>query len=170
MNLSQFDFELPETLIAQHPPERRDGARMLVVHRDAHRWDDRRFDELPHFLRPGDCLVLNDSKVFPSRLFGEKTGVKVEVFLLRRTSSDDSEWEALVRPGRRIGIGDVVQFGEGLEAEILARGDFGHRTVRFRGAGPIEELLERLGHVPLPPYIKRSDEPADRERYQTVFA
>ena len=150
---------------------------MLVLHRDSGQWEDRLFRDFPEFIQPGDCLVLNDSKVFPSRLFGHRAGVhsvpiggEVEVFLLRPITNDAKEWEALVRPGRKMRVGEVVRFPGGIEAEIVSRGELGARTLRFRIDGDIYQELERIGHVPLPPYIKRPDIPADRERYQTVFA
>lgn len=188
MDLSAFDYALPEELIAQFPLPDRAASRMLVVFRDAGRWEDRNFRDLPAFLRPGDCLALNDSKVFPSRLYGVRAGVhahpvgkrnparhenlsrRVEVFLLRPVSSDLKDWEALVRPGRRMRTGERIQLEGGLTAEILSRGEYGLRVVRFRYDGDIYGKLEEIGHVPLPPYIKRADDPADRERYQTVFA
>ena len=188
MDLAEFDYHLPESLIAQEALADRAGARMLVVYRDQGRWEDRQFREFPQFLAPGDCLVLNDSRVFPARLFGHRAGVRsmpigknnpkrkeylsgqVEVFLLRPVSADGRDWEALVRPGRKMRLGERVAFEGGLEAEIVGRGEFGERTVRFHGGGDLYERFERIGHVPLPPYIKRSDEAGDRERYQTVFA
>src|SRR5690242_19837399 len=188
MQLSEFDYTLPEELIAQKPLEDRAGARMLVVYRQEGRWEDRVFRDLPQFLKPGDCLVLNDSRVFPSRLYGHRAGVhslpigkknparreylsgEVEVFLLRPISADSRDWEALVRPGRKMRVGERIGFQDGLEAEILARGEFGERTIRFHGADDLYQEFEKIGHVPLPPYIKRPDEAEDRERYQTVFA
>jgi len=188
MELADFDYELPEELIAQQPLADRAASRMLVVHRDEGRWEDRRFCELPELLGPGDCLVLNDSRVFPARLFGHRAGVhslavgknnpkrrehlsgRVEVFLLRPVSADGKEWEALVRPGRKMRTGERIHFEGGLEGEIASRGEYGERRIRFATADDPFEEFERIGHVPLPPYIKRADAPADRERYQTVFA
>ncbi len=188
MNLSEFDYHLPEELIAQEALADRSASRMLVVHREEARWEDRTFRDLPEFLREGDCLVLNDSRVFPARLFGHRSGVHslavgknnpkrheflsgaVEVFLLRSVSPDGRDWQALVRPGRKMRTGERILFPEGLEAEIIARGEFGERTVRFHGAEDLYAAFDRIGHIPLPPYIKRADSPADRERYQTVFA
>jgi S-adenosylmethionine:tRNA ribosyltransferase-isomerase len=188
VDLGAFDYHLPEELIAQEALPDRAAARMLVLRRAEGRWEDRAFREFPEFLRPGDCLVLNDSRVFPARLFGHRAGVRslpigknnpkrrehlsgeVEVFLLRAVSQDGRDWEALVRPGRKMRVGERIRFDEGIEAEILARGEFGERTVRFSGADDLFAAFERIGHVPLPPYIKRADEAADRERYQTVFA
>ncbi len=188
MLVSEFDYHLPEERIAQRPLEDRAASRMLVIHRGDQRWEDRRFRDLPSFLRPGDCLALNNSRVFPARLFGRRSGVcslpvgknnpkrwqhlsgQVEVFLTRPVSEDRLTWEALVRPGRKMRTGERVRFSDDVEAEIVARGEYGERTLRFHLEGNIYERLERLGHVPLPPYIHRADEAADRERYQTVFA
>ncbi len=188
MDLAAFDYHLPLELIAQRPLADRAASRMLVLYREEGRWEDRGFRELPSFLRSGDCLVLNDSRVFPARLFGRREGVRslpigrrnpkrreylsgqVEVFLLRPTGADGREWEALVRPGRKMRLRERIRFEDGLEGEIVGRGEFGERTILFAGEGDLFEAFERIGHVPLPPYIKRPDEPADRERYQTVFA
>ena len=188
MNLADFDFDLPEELIAQEALADRAAARMLVVYRNEGRWEDRQFREFPAFLRPGDCLVLNDSRVFPARLFGHRSGVhalpigrgnpkrheylsgEMEVFLLRPVSADGRDWEALVRPGRKLPVGERIYFSDELEGEIVARGEFGERTVRFHGASDLFAEFEKIGHVPLPPYIKRPDTLADRDRYQTVFA
>jgi S-adenosylmethionine:tRNA ribosyltransferase-isomerase len=188
MDLAEFDYELPEELIAQEALADRAASRMLVVERAAQRWDDCSFRDLPSYLREGDCLVLNDSRVFPARLFGRRAGVhslpvgrnnpklrenlsgRVEVFLLRPVSADGRDWDALVRPGRKMRVGERIAFEDGLEAEIVARGEFGERTVRFHAEGDLFQEFEKIGHVPLPPYIKRPDAAADRERYQTVFA
>ncbi len=188
MDLSKFDYELPESSIAQEPLADRAASRMLVLYRNGEHWEDRMFREFPSFLSPGDCLVLNDSKVFPSRLFGHRAGMhslpvgknnpklrenlsgRVEVFLLEPQSGDKLTWSALVRPGRKMRTGERIEFDEDLEAEILSRGDFGERTLRFHTSQPIYDALQRVGHVPLPPYIKRADRPEDRDRYQTVFA
>jgi len=146
---------------------------MLVLNRKEQRWEDRMFRELPQFLVAGDCLVLNDSKVFPSRLLGHRSAEhasgRVELLLLQPLSPDAKTWTALVHPGRKLRTGERIQF-DGLEAEIIGRGDYGERTVHFRLNGDIFVLLDKIGHVPLPPYIKRPDTPEDRYRYQTVFA
>ncbi|MEN6606565.1 MAG: tRNA preQ1(34) S-adenosylmethionine ribosyltransferase-isomerase QueA [Bryobacteraceae bacterium] len=188
MNLSEFDYHLPEDRIAQQPQADRAASRMLVVDRASGKWEDHAFRELPSYLREGDCLVLNDSKVFPSRLLGRRAGVRalsvgkknparwqhltgrVEVFLLHPIGEDNRTWLALVHPGRKMHLGERVRFSDTLEAEVLARGAFGERTVRFKCEGDIYERLNETGHVPLPPYIKRPDSLEDRERYQTVFA
>jgi len=188
MNLAEFDYHLPKERIAQRPLADRAASRMLVVHRDEGSWEDRKFRDLPEYLRPGDCLVLNDSKVFPSRLYGRREGVhslpvgkhnpkkwqnltgKVEVFLLRPVSEDGLSWTALVHPGRKMRVGEIIHFSDSLSAEILARGEYGERTVRFRCEGDLYEEFDKVGHVPLPPYIHRADTAEDRDRYQTVFA
>jgi S-adenosylmethionine:tRNA ribosyltransferase-isomerase len=187
MDLSAFDFHLPEELIAQQPLPDRAGARMLVLHRADARWEDRLFRSFPEYLDAGDCLVLNDSRVFPARLYGHRQGTRslpigknnpkrrehlsgrVEVLLLR-PGTEPRTWTALVRPGRKLPTGEIIRFGDGLEAEIVGRGEYGERTLRFACGQDLHEAFERLGHVPLPPYIKRPDDAADRERYQTVFA
>jgi S-adenosylmethionine:tRNA ribosyltransferase-isomerase len=169
--LSDFDYHLPEELIAQEPLEDRAGARMLVVDRAAGTWEDRHFREFASFVYPGDCLVLNDSRVFPSRLYGRRehgTGGRVEIFLTRQVA--DQNWEALVRPGRKMRTGERIFISDDLSAEILGRGSFGERLVRLHPKGDLFEVLDRVGHVPLPPYIRRPDTAADRDRYQTVFA
>lgn len=166
-----MDFHLPEELIAQQPLADRSASRMLVVDRKAHRWEDRTFRDLPEYLGPGDCLVLNDSRVIPARLYGQRPqGGRVEVLLLRPAASGPRDWEALVRPGRKLPSGARIHFDDTLSAEVIARGEFGERTLRFTGADDLEAAFERLGHIPLPPYIKRADATEDRERYQTVFA
>lgn len=176
MLLSDFDYDLPEELIAQEPLPDRAASRMLVVDRQTGTWQDRAFREFPTFLRPGDCVVLNDSRVFPSRLIGHREGStgKVEAFLTKQISGDGLTWKALVRPGRKVRPGERVCISDELSLEILERGEFGERTVRLSPHGDqasdVFEVLERTGHVPLPPYIRRADTPADRERYQTVFA
>lgn len=166
MLLSDFDYELPPELIAQEPPAERDAARMLVLHRAQQRFEDRCFRDLPSFLGEGDCIVLNDSRVLPSRLLAGKS----EMLLLEPVSEDAREWRALVRPGRKIKAGDTIRFDDRFAAEVIAHGGRGERTVRFLGDENVYAAIDRLGHMPLPPYIKREDRPADRERYQTVFA
>jgi S-adenosylmethionine:tRNA ribosyltransferase-isomerase len=171
--LSDFDYPLPEELIAQQPLADRAASRMLVVDRRAGTWQDRMFREFPSFTGAGDCIVLNDSRVFPSRLYGTRehgTGGRVEIFLTRQISEDRLIWEALVRPGRKMRSGERVIISDELSAEILGRGEFGERTVRLDPRGDLFEVLDRVGHVPLPPYIRRPDNAQDRDRYQTVFA
>lgn len=172
MQLSDFDYHLPEELIAQQPLPDRAASRMLVIHRGEQRWEDSEFRRLPSYLQPGDCLVMNNSRVFPSRLLGHREGFsgQVEVFLTQPVSADRRTWTALVRPGRKMRSGEVVRFSDTLTATIVGRGEFGERTIHFPGEGDIYAQLETIGHVPLPPYIHRADTAEDRERYQTVFA
>ena len=172
MKTSDFDYELPEELIAQTPVEPRDHSRLMVVHRATGEREDKHFYDIIDYLNPNDALVINETKVIPARLLGEKedTGVPVEVLLLRRKNQTD--WEALVRPGRRLKPGTTCVFGGGLlKCEILESvPEIGGRIVRFHYEGVFEELLDRLGEMPLPPYIKREDTKDDRGTYQTVYA
>ena len=168
MLLSDFDYFLPEELIAQCPCEPRDHSRMLVLDKNTGTTNHQHFYDLPDYLKAGDTLVFNDTKVIPARLIGAKaeTGGKVEVFLLNRKSSH--EWEALVKPGKKARPGAIIIFGDELCCEIVESTDFGGRLVRFKFDGVFEEILDKLGHTPLPPYIK--EELLDKERYQTVYA
>src|SRR5229473_2427363 len=187
VRVDQLDYDLPSAQIAQRPLPRRESSRLLAMDRASGKLADRMFAELPSLLRGDELMVLNNALVIPARLFGRRLGVfsdapshatrqehlsgTVQIFLARQVGPD--VWEALVRPGRKMKTGERVVFGDGeLEAEIIARGEFGLRTVRFTSRDPagITAQIERLGHVPLPPYIDREDESADRERYQTVFA
>jgi S-adenosylmethionine:tRNA ribosyltransferase-isomerase len=171
LDLSQFHYHLPESSIAQEPLPDRAASRMLVLYRAEQRWEDRAFRDFPHFLHAGDCLVLNNSKVFPSRLFGTRVGFSgvVEVLLVQPISEDSKTWTALVHPGRKMRTRERVSFS-GVEAEVIGRGEYGERTLHFDYDGDFYQWLGHVGHVPLPPYIKRSDTAQDRERYQTVFA
>jgi S-adenosylmethionine:tRNA ribosyltransferase-isomerase len=173
MQISDFDYQLPEELIAQHPLERRDAARMLILNRATQSWQDQQFAELPSFVRDGDVVVLNNTRVSPARLAGtrEPSGGRVELFLINER--EQHTWEALARPARRLQKGARVRFGGGrLRAEIIEALDDGRRLLRFECDEPFERLLEELGRTPLPPYIKRDGESLDddRERYQTVYA
>ena len=172
MLVADFDYHLPEELIAQAPLSDRSASRMLLVDRKSGRWEDRMFRELPQHLGDGDCLVLNNSKVFPARLYGHRAGFrgKVEVFLVRPLDGEGKTWLALVHPGRKMRSGERVIAGEGIEVEVLGRREHGERIVRLICEGDVYAALDRHGHVPLPPYIHRPDRPEDRERYQTVFA
>jgi S-adenosylmethionine:tRNA ribosyltransferase-isomerase len=172
VRVDEFDYHLPEDRIAQEPLADRSASRMLVLHRSGQRWEDRQFRDLPEYLRPGDCLVLNNSRVLPCRLLGHRAGFtgKAEVLLLRATTSDHRVWKALVHPGRKLRTGERVEFAPGFQAEILGRGEFGERMVRLDSVEPPLEAIEKYGHMPLPPYIDRPDRAEDRERYQTVFA
>jgi len=171
MKLSDFDYDLPTQLIAQHPSPQRDRSRLLVLHREEGRVEHRIFSQLPLYLQPGDLLILNETKVIPARLKGVKvgTGGKVEIFLLSQVRGD--EWRVLVRPGRRIRPGTEVSVGEGrIRAKIIDEGQNGYRIARFTWEGDFRKILQEVGEMPLPPYIKRELEPADRRRYQTVYA
>jgi S-adenosylmethionine:tRNA ribosyltransferase-isomerase len=177
--VSDFDYELPEELIAQEPPAERAGARMLTLDRNTGAWEDRMFREFLELLREGDLLVLNDSRVIPARLFARRAGLhtqvghetsgRVQVLLTEQLS--DWEWRVLARPGRKVLCGEILEFGDGaLRAEVTRHGEFGERTLRFEPIADFFGELEKLGHVPLPPYIHRGDVDRDRERYQTVYA
>jgi S-adenosylmethionine:tRNA ribosyltransferase-isomerase len=188
--VSDFHYSLPEELIAQEPLADRAASRLLHVERSTGRCFDRQFRDFPELLRPDDLVVFNNTRVFPARLYGRRSGLKshpvspqnpaardflrgrIEVLLTRQLSQDPNDWECLVRPGRKIAVGEQLFFGEHdeLQAEVVARGTFGERRIRFR---PVEDFfasIEQIGHVPLPPYISRVDSPDDRERYQTVYA
>jgi S-adenosylmethionine:tRNA ribosyltransferase-isomerase len=172
VRVEDFDYDLPPDLIAQEPLEDRSSSRMLVVYREEGRWEDRSFRELPGFLRPGDCLILNDSRVFASRLYATRPAgpARIEVFLIKPVSDDARTWQALVRPGRKVGAGEHLRFSDSLIASVIARGDHGERTLRFERDVDVFKEADNIGHVPLPPYIRREDRPEDRARYQTVYA
>ena len=168
MKTSDFMYDLPQRLIAQTPLERRDGSRLLVLDKTTGKTEHRHFYDLPEYLRPGDCMVLNDSRVIPARLIGARpTGGAVEVMLLKDLG--DKRWECLVRPGKKMRPGHQVVFGDGeLTGEVESVSEGGNRIVRFEYEGIFLEILERLGRMPLPPYIK--EQLADPERYQTVYS
>ena len=169
MKVSDFDYELPEELIAQTPLKDRTSSRLLVVDRENKTLEDKHFKEIIEYLRPGDCLVRNNTKVIPARLYGKKedTGVDIEFLLLKRIEGD--LWEVMVRPGRRLKPGTKVVFGDGLlRAEILDVLEGGNRKVKFEYDGIFNEILDQIGLMPLPPYIKEKLE--DKDRYQTVYA
>ena len=204
--VSEFHYELPEELIAQEPLADRAGSRLLHVCSGAERacqLEDRQFREFPELLRPSDLVVFNNTRVFPARLYGRRGGLRaqavsarnpasreflrgrIEVLLTRQLQQEPNEWECLVRPGRKIGVGEQLFFGEQdeLRAEVIGRGSFGERRIRFappdsrrrpsphdHPEGDFFKIVERIGHIPLPPYIARDDSASDRERYQTVYA
>ena len=170
MNLADYDYELPEELIAQYPAAERDRARLMVLDRRAGRIDHSVFRSFPGFLRPGDCLVVNETRVFPARLNGYRPGSGGAVELLLVRCRGDC-WEVLARPGRRLREGAKVAFqGADLVAEVTEVLPSGRRMVRFRGEPSLERVLESQGRIPLPPYIRREADPTDRERYQSVYA
>jgi S-adenosylmethionine:tRNA ribosyltransferase-isomerase len=173
VQVSDFYYELPEELIAQEPLPDRAASRMLVVSREHKSFRDDVFKNFPRYVRPGDCLVLNNTRVFPARLHGRRnteSGAHVEVFLVRALNSDESEWLALVRPAKRVRAGETILFGNDVSAEVALEGEFGERTIRFIAKEPIAKVLDKLGETPLPPYIHRAPTRTDIERYQTVFA
>lgn len=171
MHVSDFDYYLPEELIAQHPADKRDESRLLVADRKSGKLEHRHFYNILEYLNPGDCLVMNNSKVIPARLFGIKeiTGARVEFLLTKRIKGDI--WEAMVRPGKKLHVGDRVSFTEdgSLSAKITEHGEGGTRNVRFEYEGDFHELLYRIGKIPLPPYIERESCDEDKVRYQTVY-
>jgi S-adenosylmethionine:tRNA ribosyltransferase-isomerase len=195
--VSDFHFHLPDELIAQEPLAARDGSRMLHLQRTSGHYSDRLFRDFPDLLQPGDLVVFNNTRVLPARLYGRREGARahpvgphnpaardflhgrIEVLLTRQLSTDPNDWECLVRPGRKIGVGERLFFGEHngnleeLQAEVLSRAEFGERRIRFQPVQSMDAFfaaLDRIGHVPLPPYIARPDSSRDRERYQTVYA
>ncbi len=195
MLVSDFDYHLPEELIAQEPLSDRAAARLLQVSRSDNRLDDLTFRDFPELLRADDLLVFNNTKVLPARLFGHRSGSRaqrlssenpaakdflrgrVEVLLTKQLSANPLEWEALVHPGRKLGVGERIYFGGNadessheLAAVIVGRGTFGERRLRFDPVDDFFGVLNRIGHIPLPPYIDRPDTPADREHYQTIYA
>ena len=166
MLVTDFDYDLPQELIAQHPMEPRDHSRLLVVDKKTGEIEHKHFYDLVNYLKPGDVLVFNDTRVIPARLHGTKdTGAHVEVFLLTRR--DATDWEVLVRPGKKLQVGAKINFSDELSCEVIEHTDFGGRVVRFNYDGIFEEILDRLGETPLPPYITAPLE--DKERYQTVY-
>lgn len=200
MLVSDFQYDLPPERVAQEPLSDRSASRLLHLNRkpgnwQGQSWQDRSFREFPSLLRPDDLLVVNNTRVFPARLYGHRSGQRaqplsprnpaardflrgrIEVLLTRQMPDDPNEWECLVRPGRKIGIGEKLYFGDAaeddaaeLEAEVTQRRSFGERSIRFAPVPDFFARVERIGHVPLPPYIDRDDRAADRDRYQTVYA
>ncbi|WP_296113630.1 tRNA preQ1(34) S-adenosylmethionine ribosyltransferase-isomerase QueA [uncultured Anaerococcus sp.] len=168
MKTSDFDYNLPEELIAQHPSSKRDGARMMVLDKDTGKSEDKHFYDLIRYLKAGDVLVMNDTRVIPARLFGHRPGKeeKIEVFLLNNT--EEKIWEVLVRPGKKMKIGTEVVFSDDLSCKVTDIKDDGNRLVEFYFEGIFNEILDTLGNMPLPPYIKESLK--DKEEYQTVYS
>jgi S-adenosylmethionine:tRNA ribosyltransferase-isomerase len=177
MKLSQFKIDIPEELIAQHPADDRDESRLMVVHRDSGKIEHKKFKDIIDYFDEGDVMIQNDTRVFPARLYGnkEKTGAKIEVFLLRELNRESRLWDVLVDPARKIRIGNKLYFGEddALVAEVIDNTTSRGRTLRFLFDGPYEDFKKtvyELGETPLPKYIKREVEPEDEERFQTIFA
>ena len=166
MLLKDFDYELPEELIAQTPIEPRNASRLMVLNKDSETIEHHHFYELQKFLKAGDTLIFNDTRVIPARLIGHReSGGKVEVLLLRRI--EGNKWETLVKPGKKATVGNRIKFGEELNCTVIDNTDFGGRIVEFEYEGIFEEILDRLGETPLPPYIH--EKLKDGERYQTVY-
>ena len=177
MKLSHFKFDLPENLLAEHPAENRDESRLMVLNRKEQTIEHRKFKDIIDYFDEGDLMVLNNTKVFPARMYGEKekTGARIEVFLLRELNAESRLWDVLVDPARKIRIGNKLFFGddESLVAEVIDNTTSRGRTLRFLYDGSYEEFrakLDELGETPLPKYIKRGVEPEDEERYQTIYA
>jgi len=173
MKLSDFKFNLPKELIAEFPLEKRDEARMMVLNREKHAIENKVFKEVTGYFKSGDVLVLNDTKVFPARLFGykEKTDAQIEVFLLRELDHKNKLWDVVVDPARKVRIGNKIYFPENLVAEVIDNTTSRGRTIRFLHEGDdIFDLIMKIGHTPLPPYIKRDAVESDKDDYQTVFA
>jgi len=190
MLVAEFHYELPEELIAQQPLPDRASSRLLHLYAPAGALHDRQFREFPNLLHPGDLVVFNNTRVFPARLYARRKGLKsqavsprnpasrdflhgrVEVLLTRQLQQDPNEWECLVRPGRKIAVGEQLIFGEHneMQAEVISRGEFGERRIRFAPVDDFFAVLEKVGHIPLPPYIARPDSATDHARYQTVYA
>lgn len=188
--VSDFDYELPPELIAQEPLAERASSRLLLLSTSTGQFEDRQFHDFPDLLRPTDLVIFNNTRVFPARLYGRRKGLKsqalsprnpaareflrgrMEVLLTRQLQLDPNEWECLVRPGRKLSVGEHLCFGEQdeLQAQIIARGDFGERHIRFAPVNDFFQRIDKIGHIPLPPYIARADAPVDRERYQTIYA
>ena len=175
MKLSEFEYDYPEELLAEYPAEPRDSARLMVVNREDKTVEHRVFSDLPEFFNEGDVLVVNDTKVYPARLYGhkKKTGANIEVFLLRELNPESRLWDVMVDPARKIRIGNKLFFDNGLTAEVIDNTTSRGRTIRFVFNGTNDELyqkIEEIGETPIPPYIDREVEEEDRERYQTIFA
>jgi S-adenosylmethionine:tRNA ribosyltransferase-isomerase len=173
MKLSDFRYPLPRNLIARFPANPRDNARLMVLNRTDESIESMRFHDITQFFKKGDCLVVNETKVFPARLFGrkEKTNAKIEVFLLRELNKEENIWDVIVDPARKVRIGNKIFFDEGrLWCEVIDNTTSRGRTVRFNATGDFFKIIERIGKMPLPYYIKRESTEKDKESYQTVFA
>jgi len=170
MRIEEFDFNLPPSLIAQYPSPQRGDSRLMVIDRRSGEIQHRAFQDLGDYLRPGDLVVMNNTRVLPARLLGKKeTGGKCEILLIPSWDGPREEWEALIKDARKIRPGTRIQFGEGFSGDILeVKG--GKAKIRFTPGGEVMDLVQKFGHIPLPPYIRRPDEPQDRERYQTILA
>ena len=170
MKLSDFKYNVPEKLIAQYPPKKRGLSKLMVINRETQQIEDRNFTDIVDYFKPGDCLVVNETKVFPARLTGikDKTNAEVEIFLLRELEKD--MWEVLVKPARKVRVGNKLHVSGLVTCEVVDNTVSGGRVIRFHYKGNFNEIVEKIGKVPLPPYIKREPENVDKERYQSIFA
>lgn len=170
MKLSDFKYSLPEELIAQYPADKRDNSRLMILDRETKSIEDKIFKNIVDYINPEDCLVINETKVFPARLMGtkDKTDAQVEIFLLRQL--EGGLWEVLVKPARKVRVGNRLSIGENLVCDVIDNTVSGGRVVRFNFDGDFFAIVDRIGKSPLPPYVKREPEELDKERYQTVYA
>ncbi len=171
MKLSDFKYNLPEELIAQYPSEERDQARLMVLDREKEKIEEKVFSDIVDYINPEDCLVINETRVFPARLMGtkDKTDAQVEIFLLRQLEASGL-WEVLVKPARKVRVGNRLSIGNELMCDVIDNTVSGGRVVRFNYDGDFFDIVDRIGQSPLPPYVRREPEPLDKERYQTVYA
>ncbi len=172
MKLSDFKYNLPKTAIAKHPVTPRDKSKLMVINREAQEIENKAFTDVVNYMEKGDVLVVNETRVFQARLYGkkEKTNAKIEVFLLRELNAEDCIWDVIVDPARKVRIGNKIYFNDKLWCEVIDNTTSRGRTVRFSQPGNVYKAVEKIGLTPLPPYIKREPEPADKEDYQTVYA
>ncbi len=170
MNVADFDYPLPEELIAQAPSAQRDASRLMVVHRSTGELEDKHFYDIVDFLKPGDLLVMNNSRVIPARIYGTKRGTGAHIELLLTKDLGQDQWQSLVRPGKRLHVGDIVDLPAGVSAEIMGNSEGGTRILKFHYQGIFMEKLAEIGSMPLPPYIRRQAQDTDKERYQTVYS
>ncbi len=172
MKLSHFKYNLPKTAIAKYPVSPRDKAKLMVLNKETQEIETKKFSNVVDYMNKGDVLVVNETRVFQARLFGnkEKTNAKIEVFLLRELNAEECIWDVIVDPARKVRIGNKIYFNDKLWCEVIDNTTSRGRTVRFNQPGNVFKAVEKIGHTPLPPYIKRDSEPSDKEDYQTIFA
>jgi S-adenosylmethionine:tRNA ribosyltransferase-isomerase len=172
MKLSDFDYDLPDELIARYPAEKRESSRLLVVHRESGELEDRHFTDVLEYVQPKDCLVINDTKVIPARLHGirETTGAQIEIFLNQRIAGVEEQWHVLAGPAKKAKLGEYIRFSDTLRCKVIAEHESGERIVEFESQSDFMSELEKAGSMPLPPYLKREAEESDKQRYQTVYA
>ncbi len=172
MTLSDFDYALPDKLIARYPPAHREDSRLLVLRRDSGKYEDKNFTDILEYLNPGDAFILNETRVIPARLSGirETTGAHVEIFLLHKQADRNDVWHVLAAPAKKVKQGDKIIIGDGLHCEVMEELSGGKRIVQFHSKTDLENAIEEAGKMPIPPYLKRDAEAIDKQRYQTVFA